>query len=113
MKLAKYLFWGCMIFVFLFLLINISVDSNDFSNDDDTFNILYCGYAEVNLSVSCEKTSDCIDYESAKWSNKGNEWDIVEGSGNLNENFNRMLNKCVYCSNNRCFSSVVIRNTNY
>jgi len=114
MKISTFLFWGLIIAVSLFLLVNLSIDSGEFFEDDKTSNMLYCGYEKFDSSVSCNETSDCIDFEVEEWNvKKRKEWDIVEGSGNLNENFNRMLNKCVYCSNNRCFSSVAIRNTNY
>jgi len=114
MEFSKFLFWGFIAIVSLFLLVNLSVDSNEFFEDDKTSNMLYCGYEKFDLSVSCNETSDCIDFEVEEWNvKKRKEWDIVDGSGNLSDNFNKMFNECIYCSDNKCLSGITIRRVNY
>lgn len=112
-KLGKSLFWICITSVLSFLLVNVAVDFSNFSDEDDTRNILYCGAEQFTLNIQCDKNSDCISYEIARWSNRDDEWDFIEGIGDINENFNKLLNSCTYCSDNKCLSSVAIKNVNY
>ena len=114
MEFSKFLFWGLIIAVSLFLLVNLSVDSNEFFEDDKTSNMLYCGYEKFDSSVSCNETSDCIDFEVEEWNvKKRKEWDIVDGNWDVEENFNKLLISCVYCSDNMCISGIDIREVNH
>jgi len=114
MKLSTFLFWGLIIVVLSFLLINIGLDSGEYFDDDKTSNMLYCGYEKFDLSVSCNGTSDCIDFEINNWvDNNNSKWDIVDGNGDTNENINALFSECIFCSNNQCLSGITTRKVNY